>query len=180
MHPPKVMKNGFCSATTFRGSTALPFVISTEAQRSGEICGSAVPSWKLMKMTRTNVEWVAQVSLLSKLACRWQVEGGRNALLGSIPSLIAGCPISAWFWQMWDSTALALKPLAAPTTPYGCPMFAPAYVGRKRWAKPLNSLRRPGCSGQDPFARRNPGLKSETWATQSQSGRCSVIFDRAI
>jgi hypothetical protein len=28
------------------GSTALPFVISTEAQRSGEICGSAVLSWK--------------------------------------------------------------------------------------------------------------------------------------
>ena len=24
------------------------------------------------------------------------------------------------------------------------------------------SLLRPGCSGQDPFARRNPGLKSET------------------
>ena len=44
--PPKVMKNGSCSATTVDGSTALPFVISTEAQRSGEICGSAVPSWK--------------------------------------------------------------------------------------------------------------------------------------
>ena len=28
------------------GSTGLPFVISTEAQRSGEICGSAVLSWK--------------------------------------------------------------------------------------------------------------------------------------
>jgi hypothetical protein len=32
-----VMKNGFYSATTFPGSTALPFVISTGAQRSGEI-----------------------------------------------------------------------------------------------------------------------------------------------
>jgi hypothetical protein len=30
----------------FLGSTDLPFVISTEAQRSGEICGSAVLSWK--------------------------------------------------------------------------------------------------------------------------------------
>jgi hypothetical protein len=30
----------------FRKSTALSFVISTEAKRSGEICGSAVPSWK--------------------------------------------------------------------------------------------------------------------------------------
>jgi hypothetical protein len=28
---------GFCSATTLSGSTALPFVISTEAKRSGEI-----------------------------------------------------------------------------------------------------------------------------------------------
>jgi hypothetical protein len=27
----------FCSATTLPGNTALPFVISTEAQRSGEI-----------------------------------------------------------------------------------------------------------------------------------------------
>ena len=44
--PPKVMKNGSCSATTLPGRTALPFVISTEAKRSGEICGSAVPSWE--------------------------------------------------------------------------------------------------------------------------------------
>ena len=29
--PPKVMKSSFCSATTLPGSTALPFVISTEA-----------------------------------------------------------------------------------------------------------------------------------------------------
>jgi hypothetical protein len=35
--PPKEMKNRFFSATTLSGSTALPFVISTEAQRSGEI-----------------------------------------------------------------------------------------------------------------------------------------------
>jgi hypothetical protein len=35
--PPKVMKNGSSSVTTLPGSTALPFVISTEAQRSGEI-----------------------------------------------------------------------------------------------------------------------------------------------
>ena len=30
-------KKGFCSAATLHGSAALPFVISTEAQRSGEI-----------------------------------------------------------------------------------------------------------------------------------------------
>jgi hypothetical protein len=34
--PPK-LKNGFCSATSLSRSAALPFVISTEAQRSGEI-----------------------------------------------------------------------------------------------------------------------------------------------
>src|ERR1700721_3001800 len=41
--PPKVMKNGSCSATTLNGSAALPFVISTGAQRSGEICGVGGP-----------------------------------------------------------------------------------------------------------------------------------------
>ena len=30
----------------------------------------------------------------------------------------------------------------------------------------------------DRFLRRNPGLKSETWATHSKSGGCSLIFDR--
>src|SRR6202041_724996 len=34
--PPKVMKNGSCSATTVAGSGALPFVISTGAQGGGE------------------------------------------------------------------------------------------------------------------------------------------------
>jgi hypothetical protein len=34
------MKDGSCSATTVPGSAALPFVISTGAQRSGEICGA--------------------------------------------------------------------------------------------------------------------------------------------
>jgi hypothetical protein len=40
-HPPfgapKVMKNALCPATTLLGSATLPFVISTEAKRSGEI-----------------------------------------------------------------------------------------------------------------------------------------------
>src|SRR5580693_5150101 len=39
----EVMKNGSCSATTVAGSAALPFVISTGAQRSGEICGVSGP-----------------------------------------------------------------------------------------------------------------------------------------
>ena len=41
LRPTKVMKNGSCSATTVPQSTAPPFVISTEAQRGGEICGLA-------------------------------------------------------------------------------------------------------------------------------------------
>ena len=60
--PPKVMKNGSYSATTLTGSTALPFVISTEAQRSGEICGSAVPSWKCFSTERSEVEGSAVVA----------------------------------------------------------------------------------------------------------------------
>jgi hypothetical protein len=35
--PSKVMKNRFSSATTLSRSATLPFVISTEAKRSGEI-----------------------------------------------------------------------------------------------------------------------------------------------
>ena len=41
--PPKAMKSGSCSATTLNGSAAHPFVISTGAQRSGEICGVSGP-----------------------------------------------------------------------------------------------------------------------------------------
>jgi hypothetical protein len=37
-----------------------------------------------------------------------------NALLGSIPATIAGCPISAWFWQMWDTAGLTLCLCRAP------------------------------------------------------------------
>jgi hypothetical protein len=46
--PPKVMKNGSSSVTTLPGSTALPFVISTEAQRSGEICGFSGPFLEML------------------------------------------------------------------------------------------------------------------------------------
>jgi hypothetical protein len=48
--------------------------------------------------------------------------------------------ISLVFREMWDTAGLPLKPVADSTTPYGCPTFAPAYVGRKRWAKPNHSL----------------------------------------
>jgi hypothetical protein len=52
LRPPKVMKNGSCSAATLARGAALPFVISTEAQRSGEICGSTVPSWECFSRER--------------------------------------------------------------------------------------------------------------------------------
>src|ERR1700733_12668069 len=54
--PPKVMKNTFCSATTLAGSAALPFVISTGAQRSGEICGVSGPSLEMS--SRPEESWV--------------------------------------------------------------------------------------------------------------------------
>ena len=43
LRPTQAMKNGSCSATAVAGSAALPFVISTGAQRSGEICGVSGP-----------------------------------------------------------------------------------------------------------------------------------------
>ena len=48
--------------------------------------------------------------------------------------------ISLVFREMWDTAALTLTPLAGPTNLSGCPMFAPAYVGRKRWAKPTTAF----------------------------------------
>jgi hypothetical protein len=59
--PPEVIKNGFCSATILNGSAALPFVISTGApkERSGEICGPAVPSWKCFSTEPTRISYLA-------------------------------------------------------------------------------------------------------------------------
>ncbi len=48
--------------------------------------------------------------------------------------------ISLVFREMWDTAGLPLKPVASPSAPSGCPTFAPAYVGRKRWAKPTTSF----------------------------------------
>ena len=56
--PPKVLKNGSCSATI--ALEALPFVISTEAQRSGEICVSTVPSWKCFSREESLACWPTQ------------------------------------------------------------------------------------------------------------------------
>jgi len=48
--------------------------------------------------------------------------------------------ISLVFREMWDTAGLPLKPAVSPTDPHGCPTFAPAYVGRKRWAKPTTAF----------------------------------------
>jgi hypothetical protein len=69
--PPKLMKSGSCSATSLSGSAALPFVISTGAQRSGEIsvwmpflgnvfrqtCGFPGPSRALLTSASLNLNW---------------------------------------------------------------------------------------------------------------------------
>jgi outer membrane protein assembly factor BamB len=57
------MKNGFCSATTLNGSAALPFVISTGAKRSGEICG--FPRHPDLLTARFLIDNVPSVKLLS-------------------------------------------------------------------------------------------------------------------
>jgi hypothetical protein len=51
-----------------------------------------------------------------------------DALLGSIPAPIAGV----------GYCGPPLKSATVSTDPHGCPTFAPAYVGRKRWAKPFD------------------------------------------
>src|SRR6202789_1998172 len=61
--PPRVMKNGFCLATTLNGSAALPFVISTGAKRSGEICG--FPRHPDLLTARFLIDNVPSVKLLS-------------------------------------------------------------------------------------------------------------------
>jgi hypothetical protein len=60
--PPKLMKNGFCSPTTLPGSTALPFVISTEAQRSGEISVWMLSLGNVFLADRSAVEGPAVIS----------------------------------------------------------------------------------------------------------------------
>jgi len=49
-----------------RAISTLPFVISTGAQRSGEICGSAVPSWKCFSTQASKPvipSWVQKLQL---------------------------------------------------------------------------------------------------------------------
>jgi hypothetical protein len=85
-----------------------------------------------------DIEWVAQFSLLSKLACRWQVEGARNALLGSIPSPIDGCPILRVLCEGWDSQV----------SPPDLPRKANLFIGR------------PGCPARTHLRRETQVSKA--------------------
>jgi hypothetical protein len=49
--------------------------------------------------------------------------------------------ISLVFGEMWDTAGFPLKLVPGPTDLHGCPTFAQAYVGRKRWAKPSTAFR---------------------------------------
>jgi hypothetical protein len=79
--------------------------------------------------------------------------------------------ISLVFREMWDTAGLPLKPLTGPTIPHGCPTFAPAYVGRKRWAKPHHSLpfrTLPQSIADNPPATTH--LPGETQVSKSRPG----------
>jgi tetratricopeptide (TPR) repeat protein len=55
------MKNALCPATILHGSFAVPFVIPTEAKRSGGICSSADLSWKCFSTERTQISYLADL-----------------------------------------------------------------------------------------------------------------------
>ena len=78
--PPKAMKNGSCSATTLNGSGALPFVISTGAQRSGEICGVSGPSLGSVFRPERSVVERSAVSAVSSWATPVQKQPSLEAL----------------------------------------------------------------------------------------------------
>ena len=64
--PPKVMKNASVRQPRLDETVALPFVIPTEAKRSGGICSSTDLSWKCFRPERTRISCHAA---LDKAAC---------------------------------------------------------------------------------------------------------------
>jgi hypothetical protein len=72
--PPKGMKNGLGPATALLGSVTLPFVISTEAQRSGEI---SVLMLRLGNVFRQSVPGFPATQQLNRAACAPFREEGR-------------------------------------------------------------------------------------------------------
>jgi iron complex transport system substrate-binding protein len=90
--PPKGMKNVF-PATTLAGSAVLPFVISTGAQRSGEICGPADLSWECFSTERSVVEGPAVRRLFPGNVLRRPVT--RRGFVTSLISLALTTRLSA-------------------------------------------------------------------------------------
>jgi hypothetical protein len=123
--------------------------------------------WK-DEIARTNIKWVAQVSLLGKLACRRQEKDEKNGLLGSIPPPIDGCPM-----RLPRVKASVLPAVSAPILRVLC----------EGWDSQISPFNLPPKADLVPFetrvfrlgpsARRNPGRLAVT------RNRCRDICRRA-
>jgi hypothetical protein len=82
----EVMKDALCPATALHGSVALPFVIPTEAKRSGEICSSADLSWKCFS-----------TEVMKNALCPATALHGSVALPFVIPSVAEGSAVPQTF-----------------------------------------------------------------------------------
>src|ERR1700678_3533068 len=102
--------NGFCSATTLNGSAALPFVILTGApkERSGEICGRAVLSWKWVLFSN-HTQWKRRPPLchLDRSS-----EGAQWRDLRSSGPCVEMIPLSTQLWQIQPTQDFNLSPVA--------------------------------------------------------------------
>ena len=90
----------------------------------------AIAGWVDTNSKCNKNRWVAQVSLL-RPGFLWAMDPNREERAFALyPLHQCRVPhISLVFREMWDTAALALKPLAGLTALQGCPMFAPALPG---------------------------------------------------
>ena len=64
LRPTQVMKNALRPATALPRSFALPFVIPTEAKRSGGICSSTDLSWKCVSQSAySTANWMVFIEV---------------------------------------------------------------------------------------------------------------------
>src|ERR1700677_3515284 len=173
--PPKVMKNGFCAATTLNGSAALPFVISTGApkERSGEICVPAVLSWECFsagavmgrRPTQGDEKWV-----LCSNHTQWKrrpplchldrsSEGAQWRDLRSSGPCVEMFPLSTQLWQIHPPYVFNLSPLAT--------LINPAYNQVWRLPTPRNSSHPPS---QASWQRSSPSC----WQPSAKIGRVMI------
>ena len=64
------MKNASVRQPLLYRTVALPFVIPTEAKRSGGICSSADPSWKCFSRERTRISYLVALATTAYAAFR--------------------------------------------------------------------------------------------------------------